>query len=69
MSTTPPASAPPRDPDYDELWSLTGRLSLLVDLARDAGYVCDDTVTFTERDCEILQVVDAGDLDRGPTEG
>lgn len=64
MSTTP--DVPLRDPSYDELWDLLDRLATLLNLACDAGYLCDVTVSFTGRDAEILAMVDRGrDLD-GP---
>lgn len=48
-----------RDPDYDELWNLAGKLSAALDGHPDAG-----EQRFSDRDIEVLTMVDHRDAPR-----
>lgn len=54
MSAPRPDACP--DPDYDELWRLAAKLSVIADRAVAGGFRCD--IPLSRREVEVLRMVD-----------
>lgn len=59
-----PDQDPARDPDYDELWDLAGKLSALLDTTVAAGVTVVGDVHFNRREQVILAKVDQSEPTR-----